>query len=73
MRLDKYLCDALGATRKQATKIIKSGEVTVDGEVQKSGAFKVPEGGVVEWEGREVGAPTSLHHAVQTCGLCVFT
>ncbi|MDW2458617.1 S4 domain-containing protein, partial [Vibrio sp. 1249-1] len=41
MRLDKYLCDALGATRKQATKIIKSGEVLVDGEVQKSGSFKV--------------------------------
>ncbi|EJG1083413.1 16S rRNA pseudouridine(516) synthase RsuA [Vibrio parahaemolyticus] len=57
MRLDKYLCDALGATRKQATKIIKSGEVLVDGEVQKSGSFKVPEGGVVEWGGREVGAP----------------
>ncbi|HHY0379633.1 TPA: 16S rRNA pseudouridine(516) synthase RsuA [Vibrio parahaemolyticus] len=57
MRLDKYLCDALGATRKQATKIIKSGEVLVDGEVQKSGSFKVPEGGVVEWDGREVGAP----------------
>ncbi|MGR5067347.1 16S rRNA pseudouridine(516) synthase RsuA [Vibrio alfacsensis] len=55
MRLDKYLCDGLGATRKQATKIIKSGLVTVDGEVQKSGAFKVSEGSVVEWEGREVG------------------
>ena len=39
MRLDKYLCDGLGATRKQATKSIKSGEITVDGEVQKSGAF----------------------------------
>ncbi|MDW3082247.1 pseudouridine synthase, partial [Vibrio sp. 1403] len=26
-------------------------------EVQKSGSFKVPEGGVVEWDGREVGAP----------------
>ncbi|MGR5488467.1 S4 domain-containing protein, partial [Vibrio alfacsensis] len=39
MRLDKFLCDALGATRKEATKIIKSGDVTVDGVVQKSGAF----------------------------------
>lgn len=57
MRLDKYLCDGLGATRKQATKIIKSGEVTVDGEVQKSGAFKVPENSVVEWDGRKVGVP----------------
>ncbi|WP_322802775.1 16S rRNA pseudouridine(516) synthase RsuA [Vibrio alfacsensis] len=57
MRLDKYLCDGLGVTRKQATKVIRSGEVTVDGEVQKSGAFKVPENSVVEWDGRKVGVP----------------
>ncbi|MDF2152409.1 16S rRNA pseudouridine(516) synthase RsuA [Vibrio sp. CAU 1672] len=57
MRLDKYLCDALGATRKQATKILKSGDVTVDGEVQKSGAFKVAEGSEVAWEERVIGAP----------------
>ncbi|GEM76928.1 16S rRNA pseudouridine(516) synthase RsuA [Vibrio sagamiensis] len=57
MRLDKYLCDALGATRKEATKIIKSGEVTVDGDIQKSGAFKVPEHSVVMWQEREVGTP----------------
>lgn len=35
MRLDKFLCDALGATRKEATKILKSGEVTVNEQVQK--------------------------------------
>ncbi|AXY00853.1 16S rRNA pseudouridine(516) synthase RsuA [Vibrio alfacsensis] len=57
MRLDKYLCDGLGVTRKQATKVIRSGEVTVDSEVQKSGAFKVPENSVVEWDGRKVGVP----------------
>ncbi|ASI91191.1 16S rRNA pseudouridine(516) synthase RsuA [Vibrio mediterranei] len=54
MRLDKFLCDALGATRKEATKIIKSGDVTVDGVVQKSGAFKVTEDNSVEWQDREV-------------------
>ena len=57
MRLDKYLCDALGATRKEATKIIKSGDVTVNDAVQKSGAFKVTEGCVVEWQGREIQKP----------------
>lgn len=36
MRLDKFLCDALGATRKEATKILKSGEVTVNEQVQKA-------------------------------------
>lgn len=49
MRLDKYLCDALGATRKQATKIIKSGEVLVDGEVQKVVHSKCQK--VVLWNG----------------------
>ncbi|HAS6361346.1 TPA: 16S rRNA pseudouridine(516) synthase RsuA [Vibrio vulnificus] len=54
MRLDKFLCDALGATRKEATKILKSGEVTVNEQVQKSGAVKVTEECVVEWQGREL-------------------
>lgn len=57
MRLDKFLCDALGATRKEATKIIKSGEVTVNGVMQKSGAFKVTETCVVEWQEREIAKP----------------
>lgn len=57
MRLDKYLCDALGATRKEATKIIKSGEVTVNEAVQKSGSCKVSDGCVVEWQGREIQKP----------------
>ncbi|MCG9578827.1 16S rRNA pseudouridine(516) synthase RsuA [Vibrio tubiashii] len=57
MRLDKYLCDALGATRKEATKIIKSGDVTVNDVVQKSGATKVTEECTVEWQGREIQKP----------------
>lgn len=54
MRLDKFLCDALGATRKEATKIIKSGDVTVNEQVQKSGACKVTQDCCVEWQGREI-------------------
>ncbi|MDA9556054.1 16S rRNA pseudouridine(516) synthase RsuA [Vibrio sp.] len=57
MRLDKYLCDALGATRREATKIIKSGDVTVDEQIQKSGSFKVKDGARVEWQDREIKAP----------------
>ncbi|NOI29297.1 16S rRNA pseudouridine(516) synthase RsuA [Vibrio coralliilyticus] len=57
MRLDKYLCDALGATRKEATKIIKSGDVTVNDIVQKSGAVKVTDDCIVEWQGREIQKP----------------
>ncbi len=54
MRLDKFLCDALGTTRKESTQILKTGEVTVDGIVQKSGSFKVSEQSEVEWQGREI-------------------
>ncbi len=54
MRLDKFLCDALGATRKEATKIIKSGDVTVNGVMQKSGALKVTKECEVEWQGRKI-------------------
>ncbi|BDU36726.1 16S rRNA pseudouridine(516) synthase RsuA [Vibrio nigripulchritudo] len=54
MRLDKFLCDALGATRKEATKIIKSGDVTVNGVMQKSGAFKVTKDCDVEWQDRPI-------------------
>ncbi len=54
MRLDKFLCDALGTTRKESTQILKTGEVTVDGVVQKSGSFKVAEQAEVEWQGREI-------------------
>ncbi len=54
MRLDKFLCDALGTTRKESTQILKTGEVTVDGVVQKSGSFKVIEQAAVEWQGREI-------------------
>ncbi len=57
MRLDKYLCDALGATRKEVTKIIKSGDVTVNDIVQKSGSCKVTDECVVEWQGREIAKP----------------
>ncbi len=57
MRLDKYLCDALGATRREATKLIKSGEVTINGEPQKSGSVKVEKEAIVEWQGREINPP----------------
>ncbi|CAM3623363.1 16S rRNA pseudouridine(516) synthase RsuA [Vibrio aquimaris] len=57
MRLDKYLCDALGATRKEATKIIKSGDVTVNDVIQKNGSVKVTDNSVVEWQGREIQKP----------------
>lgn len=52
MRLDKFLCETLGVTRKQAGRLLKSELVTVDGEVIKSGAVKVSDQVEVAFEGR---------------------
>lgn len=54
MRLDKFLCDSLGVTRKEATQILKSKTVTVNDVMQKSGSTKVTEECVVEWQGNEL-------------------
>ena len=51
MRLDKFLCDALGVTRREATHLLKSKAVTVNDVIQKSGSLKVTEECVVEWQG----------------------
>ncbi|CAM2835054.1 16S rRNA pseudouridine(516) synthase RsuA [Vibrio rarus] len=54
MRLDKYLCDGLGISRREATKLLKSGDVTLDDAVVKSGSVKVKEGQTVEWQERPI-------------------
>lgn len=54
MRLDKFLCDGLAITRKQAGKIIRSGDVSVDGYVVKQAAFKVDDDNEVCWQDQSV-------------------
>lgn len=54
MRLDKFLCDVLGVTRKEATQLLKSGEVEVDGAVVKKGATQVNDQSEVLWQEREL-------------------
>ena len=34
-RLDKFLCDSLNITRKEAKEVIKKGKVTINGEIVK--------------------------------------
>ncbi|WP_440905962.1 pseudouridine synthase [Catenovulum sp. SX2] len=50
MRLDKYLCEAMDVTRAWAKKIIKTGEISIDGEPCKNPATHVAESSVVQYQ-----------------------
>ncbi|KKC99739.1 16S rRNA pseudouridine(516) synthase RsuA [Photobacterium halotolerans] len=54
MRLDKFLCTALGITRKEAGKILKEKRVEVNGEIVKNGALKITDGCDVEFDGNSL-------------------
>lgn len=51
MRLDKFLCDCSDLTRSQAGKLIRQGEVMVDGVLVKQPAFHINEQSLVEFDG----------------------
>ena len=52
MRLDRFLTESLGLTRSQAGRIIRSGEVLVNGMVTKSAATQVGELDAVAFDGQ---------------------
>ena len=54
MRLDKYLCHSTGLTRSRAQGMIRSGQVTVNGEVVKDTSYKLPADAVVTWRDQTV-------------------
>ncbi len=54
MRLDKYLSHATGLTRSRAHGMIRSGQVSVDGEVVTVVGFKVSDGAEVAWQDQVV-------------------
>ncbi|REL27481.1 16S rRNA pseudouridine(516) synthase RsuA [Thalassotalea euphylliae] len=54
MRIDKYICKSTELTRNEAKKLLKGGEVRVDGEVIKNGVFKVVDGAEVTIEGEQL-------------------
>src|SRR5690554_759172 len=62
MRLDRFLSETTGMSRKDATRILQKETVTVNGVQQKKSAFKVPSGAEVIWnETRlELSGPTYL-------------
>lgn len=62
MRLDRFIAETTGMSRKEATRTLQRAEVTVNDETQKKGAYKVPEQAVVKWLGQplERMGPTYL-------------
>lgn len=54
MRLDRFISETTGLSRKESSKVVQSAEVTVDGVVQKKGAFKVPQDAIVIWNGEHL-------------------
>ncbi|MCL4410237.1 MAG: 16S rRNA pseudouridine(516) synthase RsuA [Gammaproteobacteria bacterium] len=49
MRIDRFLAETTGMSRKEATKVLHRGEVTLNGEVVKKGAVQVPTDAEVAW------------------------
>ncbi|RUO22950.1 16S rRNA pseudouridine(516) synthase RsuA [Aliidiomarina minuta] len=49
MRLDKFVCAATGLSRKEARRVIRAGDVEVDGRVVKKAADTVSDEQVISW------------------------
>lgn len=57
MRLDKFLCETLGVTRREATILLRRGEVSVDEKIIKVASVQVTECSKVEWQDRILPMP----------------
>lgn len=54
MRLDKFIAENTGLTRSQSGKALKSGLVTVNGTIEKSGSVKISEIDEVCYDGERL-------------------
>jgi 16S rRNA pseudouridine516 synthase len=70
MRLDKFICKSTELTRTEAKKMLKSGEVRVNGEVAKNAAMQVHENNTITIDGQPLTARGSryfiLHKVVDS-------
>lgn len=70
MRLDKFICKGTELTRNEAKKLLKSGEVRVNGEIAKNAAMQVHENNTITIDGQVLTARTSryfmLHKVVDS-------
>jgi 16S rRNA pseudouridine516 synthase len=61
LRLDKFICKSTELTRSEAKKLLKSGEVRVNGEVAKNPAMQVHENNSIEIDGQALTARQSRY------------
>ncbi len=62
MRLDKFICKSTELTRNEAKKLLKSGEVRVNGEISKNAAMQVHENNSIKIDGQALTARTSRYY-----------
>jgi 16S rRNA pseudouridine516 synthase len=61
MRIDKFICKSTELTRSEAKKLLKMGDVRVNGEVIKNAATQVHENNSITVNGEELTARTSRY------------
>lgn len=61
MRLDKFICKSTELTRTEAKKLLKRGEVRVNGEIVKNPAFQVHENNDMTLDGQPLIARESRY------------
>lgn len=61
MRLDKFICKSTELTRNEAKKLLKSGEVRVNGEIAKNPAMQVHENNAIDIDGQSLTARRSRY------------
>ncbi|NQY33804.1 MAG: pseudouridine synthase [Alteromonadaceae bacterium] len=70
MRLDKFICKSTELTRNEAKKLLKRGELKVNGEVITDGSTQVHENNHITLDGQELQARSSryimMHKALDT-------
>lgn len=54
MRLDKFIAEHTGLTRSQASRAIRSGEVAINGNIEKNSAAKVSETDDIQYQGERL-------------------
>lgn len=61
MRLERFVSQALGVSRREAKALIHAGEIGVDGEVARRPASAVVAGAAVSYLGRTIDLPGRLY------------